>query len=106
MSHGVLVPIMLHIVNVQSTGESLLSLPSHHKSKCKAVQRTVVPGNWMDDRQSDSSIVPLMESNVFGGKGAACGNILRGDLLNTQWLIKTGEQILRRTLISTQGLVR
>ena len=49
-------------------------------SKCRSVQRTVVPGNWMDNRQSDSPIVALMESNASGWKGGACGDILRGNL--------------------------
>ena len=50
----------------------------------RAVQRTVVPGNWKGGRQSDSSIVPLMESNASGGKGTASGNILGGNLYDTQ----------------------
>ena len=54
-----------------------------YMSKCGAVQRTVVPGNWMDNRQSDSFIVPMMESNASGGKEAACGYILGGHLLDT-----------------------
>ncbi len=85
---------MLHIVNVQSTGESLLSLSSHRKSKCEAVQRTVVPGNWMDNRQSDSSIVPKKEGNASGGKGTASGYIPRGSLFNTQRLNKQ-ENVIR-----------
>ena len=59
-------------------------------SKCGAVQRTVVPGNWMDNRQSDNFIVPLKESNASVGKGVVCGNILEGNLCNTQWLMKKG----------------
>ena len=50
----------------------------------RAVQRTVVPGNWKGNRQSDSSIVPLMESNASGGKETASGNILGGNLYDTQ----------------------
>ena len=60
------------------------------KSKCRAVQRTVVPGNWMDNRQSDNFIVPLKESNASVGKGVVCGNILEGNLCNTQWFMKKG----------------
>ena len=45
--------------------------------KCLAVQRTVVPGNWMDSRQSDNSIVPMIASNAEGGKGVAKGYISR-----------------------------
>ncbi len=32
----------------------------------RAVQCTVVPGNWMGGRQSDSSIVLMMKGNAFG----------------------------------------
>lgn len=35
----------------------------------------------MDGRQSDSSIVLVMEGNAFGGKGTVSGNILGGNLL-------------------------
>lgn len=66
---------MLHIVNIQSTGESLLSLRSHRKSKCEAVQRTTVLGNWKDGRQSDNCIVPMIVGNATGGKAVAHGNI-------------------------------
>ena len=46
----------------------------------RAVQRTVVPGNWKGGRQSDSSIVLMMKSNAFGRKGTVGGNILGGNL--------------------------
>ena len=53
-------------------------------NKHQAVQRTVVPENWKGNRQSDRSIVPMMEGNAFGGKGTVSGNILGGNLLDTQ----------------------
>ena len=42
----------------------------------KVIGMLTVPGTllWMDNRQSDSFIVPMMESNASGGKGAACGD--------------------------------
>ncbi len=53
-------------------------------NKHQAVQRTAVPGNWMGGRQSDSSIVLLIEGNASGGKGAVSGNILGGNSYDTQ----------------------
>ena len=76
------------------------------KSKCRAVQRTVVPGNWKGGRQSDSSIVPMMESNAFGGKGTVSGNILGGNLLRYSAIGNAGQRIPGRKLLDTQGFVR
>lgn len=91
-------PIMLHTVNVQSTGESLLPL----LEQSRAVQRTVVPGNWKGGRQSDSSIVLMMKGNAFGGKGTVSGNILGGNLLRYSAIGNAGKQIPGRKLLDTQ----
>ncbi len=58
--------------------------PAASAQAYRAVQRTVVPGNWMGGRQSDSSIVLLIEGNASGGKGTVSGNIRGGNPYDTQ----------------------
>lgn len=53
-------------------------------SKCKTVQRTVVRGNWKDNRQSDNYIVLKKVGNATGGKVVACDDIFGRNLFNTQ----------------------
>ena len=72
----------------------------------RAVQRTVVPGNWMGGRQSDSPIVLMMEGNASGGKGTAGGNILGGNRCDTQRSIRAGKRIPGRKLMDTLRFIR
>ena len=84
---GVIGPFMLNIMSKRQLGRACYLCGS---IKCLAVQRTVVPGNWMDSRQSDNSIVPMIASNAEGGKGVAKGYISARNLHRTQGRMNGG----------------